>query len=49
MFLQRWTTAWFTSWVLMMPVVLFVAPLIQRFTAFLTYDRSPNGQGYPRD
>lgn len=39
MFLLRWATAWFTSWVLMMPLVLFVAPAIQRLTSLLTCDR----------
>jgi len=39
-FLQRWTTTWGTSWLLMMPVVLFVAPAIQRLTALLTRDRA---------
>jgi hypothetical protein len=37
--LLRWATAWVTSWVLMMPLVLFVAPVIQRLTSLLTCDR----------
>ena len=38
--LQRWGATWFTSWVLMMPLVLFVAPAIQHLTLLLTRDRS---------
>jgi hypothetical protein len=38
-FLQHWIATWFVSWVLMMPLVLFVAPIIQRLTALLTRDR----------
>jgi hypothetical protein len=35
-FLQRWALSWLTSWALMVPVVLFAAPIIQRLTLFLT-------------
>jgi Protein of unknown function (DUF2798) len=37
-FLQRWAVAWLTSWALIIPVVLFAAPIIQRLTLFLTRD-----------
>jgi hypothetical protein len=35
-FLQRWTLAWLVAFLTMLPVVIFVAPLIQRAVSALT-------------
>jgi len=35
-FLQRWWLAWGVSWLTMLPVVVLVAPLIQRGVVALT-------------
>lgn len=35
-FLARWLQAWLTSWAVMVPVVLFAAPVIQRLTYSMT-------------
>ena len=40
MFVARWLQAWLTSWTLMIPVVLFAAPVIQRLTLFVTREES---------
>jgi len=40
MFLARWGQAWLTSWALMIPVVLFAAPVIQRLTRLLTHEET---------
>ena len=36
LFLMRWPKAWIVSWVLIIPVVLFAAPVIQRLTLLVT-------------
>ena len=36
LFLSNWIGSWLTSWALMMPIVLFAAPTIQRLTVMLT-------------
>jgi len=38
MVLARWLQAWLTSWALMIPVVLFAAPVLQRLTSLVTRD-----------
>jgi Flp pilus assembly protein TadB len=35
-FVVNWLEAWFTSWALMIPVVLFAAPFIRRLTLSMT-------------
>jgi hypothetical protein len=35
-FLENWLSSWLLSWVLMLPVVLFAAPLIRRASLRLT-------------
>jgi uncharacterized membrane protein len=37
-FVINWLEAWLASWALMVPIVLFAAPLIQRATLLLTRD-----------
>jgi len=37
---QHWLQAWLVSWALMIPLVLFVAPGIQRLTRLLTCNDS---------
>lgn len=36
--LQRWLSAWFLSWAMMLPVVVFAAPFIRRAVEALTAD-----------
>ena len=38
LFLSNWLGSWLTSWALMVPIVLFAAPTIQRVTVLLTSD-----------
>lgn len=35
-FVANWLEAWFTSWALIIPIVFFAAPTIQRVTLLLT-------------
>jgi hypothetical protein len=35
-FLERWTLAWLVTWATMLPVVILVAPLIERPVRALT-------------
>ncbi|MCG6207873.1 DUF2798 domain-containing protein [Rhodopseudomonas sp. HC1] len=35
-FLEHWFGAWAASWAVMLPVVLFAAPLLRRLTLVLT-------------
>jgi hypothetical protein len=35
-FLENWLSSWLLSWILMLPVVLFAAPLIRRASLRLT-------------
>ncbi|CEG09116.1 hypothetical protein BN961_02537 [Afipia felis] len=37
---QHWLLAWLTSWALMIPLVLFAAPAVQRLTFLLTCNDS---------
>ena len=37
-FVANWVESWLTSWALMVPVVIFAAPTIQRVTVLLTSD-----------
>lgn len=37
-FVVNWLESWFTSWALMIPIVFFAAPAIQRVTLLLTRD-----------
>lgn len=37
-FVAHWLTAWAASWMVMLPVVLFAAPLLRRLTLVLTTD-----------
>jgi Protein of unknown function (DUF2798) len=45
-FLQQWLFAWTVSFVTMLPVVIFVAPLFQRCVLALTMPAA--GGGLPR-
>jgi hypothetical protein len=38
MFVTNWLESWLASWTLMVPVVFFAAPAIQRVTQFFTRD-----------
>ncbi|KPF99789.1 GNAT family acetyltransferase [Rhodopseudomonas sp. AAP120] len=35
-FLEHWIGAWGASWMVMLPVVIFAAPLLRRLTLVLT-------------
>jgi hypothetical protein len=37
-FLIHWLQSWLMAWVLMLPIVLFAAPIIRRLTLFLTQE-----------
>ena len=37
-FVANWGESWLTSWALMVPIVIFAAPTIQRVTVLLTND-----------
>ena len=37
-FVANWVESWLTSWALMVPIVIFAAPTIQRVTVLLTND-----------
>jgi hypothetical protein len=39
-FLTNWLQSWLTSWALMIPIVLFAAPIIQRLTHSMTHDEA---------
>ena len=39
-FLAKWMSAWIFAWVTMLPVVVLIAPLIQRTVVAITADRS---------
>jgi hypothetical protein len=36
LFLRQWLWAWSVGWLTMLPIVIFVAPFIQRFVIALT-------------
>jgi hypothetical protein len=40
LFLRHWLGSWLLSWVLMLPVVLFAAPAIQKLAHLLTREDS---------
>lgn len=46
--LERWATAWLMAFLTMLPVVIFVAPLIQRAVLALTTADLPPQRG-PKD
>jgi hypothetical protein len=35
-FLRHWLESWVFAWLLMLPVVIFFAPLLNKFTALVT-------------
>lgn len=37
-FVGNWLESWLTSWALLVPIVIFAAPSIQRLTLLLTRD-----------
>ena len=37
-FVANWVESWLISWALMVPIVIFAAPTIQRVTVLLTSD-----------
>ncbi|MFC0241649.1 DUF2798 domain-containing protein [Rhodopseudomonas telluris] len=37
-FVTHWLTAWAASWMVMLPIVLFAAPVLRRLTLVLTTD-----------
>lgn len=39
-FAANWARSWLTSWVLMLPVVLFAAPAIRKAAVLLTRDEN---------
>jgi hypothetical protein len=41
-FLLQWAVAWGVAWLSMMPLVIFVAPLIQRCVAAITAPPPPD-------
>lgn len=43
MFLQNWMASWLVSWVLMLPFVLFAAPVIRSLANALTRDDTSPG------
>ena len=43
-FISNWIVSWLEAWVLMLPIVLFAAPLIQKLALALTRDSArPTG------
>jgi Protein of unknown function (DUF2798) len=40
LFLERWAIAWLIAWLTMLPVVILLAPLLQRAVIALTVPRS---------
>jgi hypothetical protein len=46
MFLRHWLQSWLLAWILMLPVVIFFAPLLNRFSVLLTQpDRTEPNAG----
>jgi len=41
MFLRHWLQSWLLAWILMLPVVIFIAPLLNRFSVLLTRPDRP--------
>jgi len=41
MFLRHWLQSWPLAWILMLPVVIFFAPLLNRFSVLLTQADRP--------
>jgi len=41
MFLRHWLQSWLLAWLLMLPVVIFFAPLLNRFSVLLTQPDRP--------
>jgi hypothetical protein len=40
-FVGHWIESWFLSWALMLPVVIFAAPVIRKLALYLTRDELP--------
>ena len=38
--LKHWLQSWALAWLVMLPVVIFAAPVIRRLTEFLTYENA---------
>ena len=36
----RWAAAWLAAWLLMLPIVIFISPLVQRLVAAITSEAS---------
>ena len=45
-FFRQWLLAWWMAWLTMLPIVIFVAPFIQRVVSALTTSR-PGGAADP--
>lgn len=41
LFLVHWIRSWLLSWALMLPIVVFAAPMIRWVTLLLTYEDAP--------
>jgi hypothetical protein len=41
MFLRHWLQSWLLAWILMLPVVIFFAPPLNRFSVLLTQPDRP--------
>jgi uncharacterized membrane-anchored protein YitT (DUF2179 family) len=44
-FLRHWLESWFVAWLLMLPVVIFFAPFINKFTVLLTRPDASDAEG----
>jgi Protein of unknown function (DUF2798) len=45
LFLSHWLQSWFLAWVLMLPVVIFFAPVIRKFAVILTQPDPSGAEG----
>ena len=45
LFPEQWARAWLMAWLAMLPVVIFVAPLMQRAVVALTTPEPARGRG----
>jgi hypothetical protein len=43
LFVLHWVQSWALAWLIMLPIVLFAAPVIRRLTRFLTRDETAAG------
>jgi Protein of unknown function (DUF2798) len=44
-FLRHWLESWLVAWLLMLPVVIFFAPFINKFTVLLTRPDKSDAEG----